>query len=62
VFSERVQGENAQTYEIVHEHGGTFLAIPLLVDGSKSPESQWCRSNRKVGAIQGAQARRELAR
>ena len=62
VFSERVQGENAQAYELVHEQGGTFLAIPLLVDGSKSPESQWCRSNRKVGAIQGAQARRELAR
>lgn len=61
-FTERVQGENEQAYEVVHEEGGTFLAIPLLSDGSKGPESQWCRSNRKVGALQGSQALRERYR
>ena len=55
-FVERVEKKEV-TIEVIHERGGTFLAVPLLSNGSKSGVQQWCRSNRKKSAIEGAQAR-----
>jgi acetyl/propionyl-CoA carboxylase alpha subunit len=56
VFIERVDAGGG-SIEVIHERGGTFLAVPLLSNGSKSAMHQWCRSNRKKSAIEGAQAR-----
>ena len=55
-FVERVEKKEV-TIEVIHERGGTFLAVPLLSNGSKSGVQQWCRSNRKKSAIEGPQAR-----
>lgn len=44
------RGERARV-EIVHERGGTFLAIPLTGDGARSEEGRWRRSNSRAAAL-----------
>jgi acetyl/propionyl-CoA carboxylase alpha subunit len=46
--------EKGATVEVTHEPGGTFLAVPLKGDGSRGESKEWCRSNRKRSAIEGA--------
>lgn len=42
--------------DIVHEHGGTFLAIPLSSTGAPQEKSTWRRSNIREAVIQSVQA------
>jgi acetyl/propionyl-CoA carboxylase alpha subunit len=37
--------------EVVHERGGTFLAIPLMGNGARADRSQWRRSNSRATAL-----------
>jgi acetyl-CoA carboxylase biotin carboxylase subunit len=47
-------GEEGPLADLVHEEGGTFLAIPLTADGSQRGRETWCRSNQRSEAIAGA--------
>ena len=37
--------------EVVHEKGGTFLAIPLKGESTRGARSLWCRSNSRAAAL-----------
>jgi acetyl/propionyl-CoA carboxylase alpha subunit len=57
-FVEVIQAEiahqdGASALRIVHEPGGTFLAIPLAKSGEPLTPDTWRRSNTRAGAIKG---------
>lgn len=41
----------AQSVAVTHEQGGTFLAVPLMADGTPLSQSLWRRSNTRRGAL-----------
>ncbi|MEY4668065.1 MAG: acetyl-CoA carboxylase biotin carboxylase subunit [Pseudomonadota bacterium] len=48
------QGERTKV-ELVHEPGGTFLAIPLKAGRERCEQTSWCRSNSRVSALEGVE-------
>ena len=40
--------------DVIHEPGGTFLAVPLTANGCPEDQSLWCRSNVRAVAIEKA--------
>lgn len=60
-FVERVV-HNGATIEVTHEPGGTFLAARLNAQGVRGDATEWCRSNRKKAAIEGALSHSQQAR
>ena len=64
--SERIEvsGAGGAVYavEIIHEPGGTFLAIPLDRAEGYREKSLWCRSNQRAAAISEVQARLQTER
>ena len=56
-YTERVEvlGKNGERVlvELVHEHGGTFVAIPLQGESTRRDKSAWCRSNTRAAALSG---------
>lgn len=54
-FTERVEVVGANgvrtRVELIHERGGTFLAIPLKGEAERLEQSQWCRSNTRAAAL-----------
>ena len=41
--------------EVVHERGGTFVAIPLEGESKRREQSLWCRSNTRAAALSGVE-------
>ncbi len=60
-FTEKVEvlgkGGERVFVEIVHESGGTFVAIPLVQGASRSEQNQWCRSNTRATALAAVEGR-----
>ena len=58
-FAERVEvlGKNDERIfvELVHERGGTFVAIPLEGESTRREQSLWCRSNTRAAALSGVE-------
>jgi acetyl/propionyl-CoA carboxylase alpha subunit len=42
--------------ELVHEPGGTFVAIPLQGENVRREQVLWCRSNSRAAALAGAES------
>ena len=54
---EVVGAQGARTKaELVHEPGGTFLAIPLEGESARREQSLWCRSNSRADALAGVES------
>jgi acetyl-CoA carboxylase biotin carboxylase subunit len=64
--SERVEVQGASgvlcNVEVIHEPGGTFLAIPLDAADGYREKTMWCRSNQRSAAISEVQARLQTER
>jgi hypothetical protein len=43
-----------QAIDLLHEQGGTFLAIPLTPAGAPQPRTSWRRALSRQVALQGA--------
>ena len=58
-YAERVEvlGKNGERIlvEVVHERGGTFVAIPLEGESTRREQSFWCRSNTRAAALSGVE-------
>jgi acetyl/propionyl-CoA carboxylase alpha subunit len=52
----RDKAGDLKAVDIVHEHGGTFLAIPLSSTGAPQEKSTWRRSNIREAVIQAVQS------
>ena len=58
-FAERVEvlggkGERIMV-DLVHERGGTFVAIPLEGENKRREQRLWCRSNTRAAALSGVE-------
>jgi hypothetical protein len=58
-FAERVEvlgvkGERILV-DVVHECGGTFVAIPLEGENKRREQRLWCRSNTRAAALSGVE-------
>lgn len=42
--------------ELVHEPGGTFVAIPLQGESARREQAMWCRSNSRASALAGVES------
>jgi acetyl-CoA carboxylase biotin carboxylase subunit len=58
-FAERIEvlGKNDERIfvDLVHERGGTFVAIPLEGESKRRQQSLWCRSNTRAAALSGVE-------
>jgi acetyl/propionyl-CoA carboxylase alpha subunit len=50
-----VKGERTKI-ELVHEPGGTFVAIPIEGENKRRDKSLWCRSNSRASALAGVES------
>jgi acetyl/propionyl-CoA carboxylase alpha subunit len=48
------KGERSKV-ELVHEFGGTFVAIPLDGESTRQEQEMWCRSNSRTVALTGVE-------
>jgi acetyl-CoA carboxylase biotin carboxylase subunit len=49
-----LKGERVKV-ELVHEAGGTFVAIPLEGESTRREQALWCRSNSRAAALAGVE-------
>jgi acetyl/propionyl-CoA carboxylase alpha subunit len=58
-YAERVEvlGKSGERIlvDVVHERGGTFVAIPLEGESTRREQSFWCRSNTRAAALSGVE-------
>jgi hypothetical protein len=47
--------------ELVHEPGGTFVAIPLEGESARREQALWCRSNSRASALAGVEGALRLS-